>query len=1250
MICIYSKDNTEYSKNGDAVLIPTSCYVSMTINGAWSLTLEHPYDPEERYKYIVEGAVIRVDLKCINELTSVQQRFRIYQYTKNMHSVSCIAFPIAMESTYDSPIDNLVITNKTGAEAMALLQTYTEKYTLSTDITAQKSTSFANTNINNAIASGDDNCFISVWGGEILYDNLNYSVKSSLGNNNSGLQIRYGRNLSAIERQTDDSGLTTRIKPISKDGIRLNGAGYVDSPKISDYPIIHTRYMTVPYNLIEDDASSNSATAAATRSAQSAVSSATSTLSQSSYSTALGAGYQPEYIKSIKDDIISAVQTMVLANVISTSLYNYLSKTIASAMSWLGNLEQPAWDWHGSYESGWWYGNDDGYARNEYVRIGKKWSYFGDNGYWQEPADDSDEWDWYQVAGEEGKRYGNFKKYFAHNTYVYITMDGTLTKYWFDSDGWYDSEKTDESDWEWHGSGTAEDPYWFGDPDAEGDEKKYAHSTWLFIDGTYYFFDEFGYYDGTTKFDDYQWDWVESGENFWFGNAEDDTFGAVYVTSQWLKINGSWYYFDSDGYVVSENSSKSAAVTIFTSGMASLGTTVDTQAAALYNVLYGLMTDYANKQYSEGVDVPAITITVNMVDLSKTTEYAGYSDLETVKLGDSVAVKDDEHSINLSSRVIGLTYDCIRDYNAEVVIGSPSKTVSDVLGNAGGTPVAGGFDTTVIETQIEALQDKVGDIFLNDASIVTNGVGRFVIKAGDNISISRSGNVITINGEGGGGNIMYGDNLPTPEQGQDKSMYCQITKALMAINGYRRGGYERDDSWSNINNVYQLISTWDVGMTYHTYSTLGSLQLTQGQRYKISCSAQIISSNPQWTGSNEFFGLAVQNTNDALDGRNVSGGVAKNGAYGEYTVDGHTIKYQSFVEDTGYHTYSFEFTAMAYNYLLLYMDSLIEYNAVTIKIENLTLIDEESSAQRFINIFEKTGNTWNQYEKHSYKAGSNIQITDDTISATNTTYSPGTNVQISNNNVISATDTKYNPFVGATSQTDGSAGLVPAPTIGDVNKYLKGDGTWAVGGGGSSVIANPDGTPTDTLQTIDIDGTIYEIEGGGGGSGSYVQYSELFVPTNSGAVTGTEYTLLDDINNYDFLTFYTGKWSEYVGSVTIANTRTVPVAVLNDLYTRGKHLLITGYTSRHLYCDVHDDKFKQTYNSEDTVMKIIGVKIINPTEIYSTDEQLIGKWINGESLYQKTITTGGNVPSGATLVERTAMASTGYDTIKYIKS
>lgn len=51
------------------------------------------------------------------------------------------------------------------------------------------------------------------------------------------------------------------------------------------------------------------------------------------------------------------------------------------------------------------------------------------------------------------------------------------------------------------------------------------------------------------------------------------------------------------------------------------------------------------------------------------------------------------------------------------------------------------------------------------------------------------------------------------------------------------------------------------------------------------------------------------------------------------------------------------------------------------------------------------------------------------------------------NSISGATD-----MVGATADTAGEHGLVPAPAAGDQNKYLRGDGTWsdAGGGGGTS--------------------------------------------------------------------------------------------------------------------------------------------------------------------------------------------------------
>ena len=924
MISIYSKNNTDFDHNGDAVLIPTSCKLSATINGAWQLTLEHPYDPEERYKYIIEGATIVADIRFIRELSTVRQRFRIYNYVKGLHSVTAIAFPIAMESTYDAPIDNLVISGKTGAQAMAQLQTKTNKYTLSSDITRTGSTSFSNTNINSAIASGDDGCFIDVWGGDILYDNLTFAVKNRLGDNVAASHpVIYGRNLTDIEYKKDDSGLTTRIYPISQDGIRLNGTGYVDSSRISDYPVPHSKFMTVPYALVDTNAGSSTSTATKTQQAVSAVSTEASTTSQSVYATLKGNGYQPEYIKTIRNAIVEAVQTMALASVVSTSYYNLMANTIKSAMDWMSSLSQPKWGWMGSDQTGWKYGNATSYAKNMYVKIGKTWSYFGSDGNWQEPKDDSDEWDWHDAKGGTGKKYGNFTKYYAHNEYVYITQSGTIKEYWFNEQGWFEEDESGDSDYYWHGSGTGADPYWFGASSTD-----YLKSCWRFIDGTYYFFDSYGYV--ATQKDNYQWDWNENGDSSraWFGNAVNSEYGSdgACLKSQWQKINGTWYYFDSNGLVVDEAVSQTQTVAAFTTGMASVKTTVDSWASQLYTLLYSLMTAYANKQFASGVDLPAITITVKMADLKKTTEYADYAHLEEIKLGDSVKCIDAVHDITTENRIIGITYDILRDYNESIVIGSASATVAQMVGNAKGEAAAQGFDTTAIENQLTALRNGKQD----------------KLTPGDNVTIENNVISVDLSGTGtGDSTIYYGVGAPLATLGSDHDAYAEISPDPT---GNKTLTYATSRNWikrelSEVDGVYTLLTESYPDRYERAFLgySIGGLQV--GKEYIISFTAKLKRSVSIYSDS-QLFGITVQNSGgwEAIDNH------VTDGAFEYYNQDG-GIYWQSLKTDTKRQTYTFRFTAMSSegynkgNFFYVYTDGVVNDTDVELDIENLYISD-----------------------------------------------------------------------------------------------------------------------------------------------------------------------------------------------------------------------------------------------------------------------------------------------------------------------
>ena len=105
-----------------------------------------------------------------------------------------------------------------------------------------------------------------------------------------------------------------------------------------------------------------------------------------------------------------------------------------------------------------------------------------------------------------------------------------------------------------------------------------------------------------------------------------------------------------------------------------------------------------------------------------------------------------------------------------------------------------------------------------------------------------------------------------------------------------------------------------------------------------------------------------------------------------------------------------------------------------------------------------------------------ILIGNTTYEIPDTTYSPGTNIQI-NGTTISATDTTYSDFSGS------SHGLVP-PVSTQSSKFLKDDGTWDTPPIGNEVEANPAGTPSATLTSISVDNVVYDIPSGGGGTAS----------------------------------------------------------------------------------------------------------------------------------------------------------------------
>ena len=109
------------------------------------------------------------------------------------------------------------------------------------------------------------------------------------------------------------------------------------------------------------------------------------------------------------------------------------------------------------------------------------------------------------------------------------------------------------------------------------------------------------------------------------------------------------------------------------------------------------------------------------------------------------------------------------------------------------------------------------------------------------------------------------------------------------------------------------------------------------------------------------------------------------------------------------------------------------------------------------------------------------------------------------------------------------------------------------GGGGTTVIANPSGTPTDTLNTIQIASTIYDIIGGGGG-GSTSADNVTYDNTTSGLTATNVQDAIDE--NADNISN-----KAEVKSVTISaqTTNANGMAILTNVPTTAKFVSVDLY-------------------------------------------------------------------------------------------
>ena len=203
-------------------------------------------------------------------------------------------------------------------------------------------------------------------------------------------------------------------------------------------------------------------------------------------------------------------------------------------------------------------------------------------------------------------------------------------------------------------------------------------------------------------------------------------------------------------------------------------------------------------------------------------------------------------------------------------------------------------------------------------------------------------------------------------------------------------------------------------------------------------------------------------------------------------------------------------------------------------------------------------------------------------------------------------------------------------------------------GGGTNVIPNPEGTPTEELHSIQIDENIYEIVGGGGGgSQELISYDTTITTTQYGWWTAEDKdgNVLDP-DQYELVAVtpivnnsssWVGAWDGafYVNSVDGTTYRyDVTFVNIND----GGYIRTSRtWDIKVVYRDKNaagggggstvvpnpEEEPTDTLNTieiDGVVYDIEGGSEGEGVEIYSEDEYIVGKWIDGKNVYQRTYT------------------------------
>lgn len=205
---LYLPNAADFSSFGLGVLTDTiSCEVTEERNGVFECLLKYPVSGQH-YGLITKECII----KAKPNDTAADQAFRIYRITKPLNGIVTIYGQHISYDLANVPVMPFSTESRSPQLILSQLLAGDTRFTGWTDYSDAKTFSVTQPKSVRACLGGTEGSMLSKWYGEFEWDNFTVKFHSHRGQK-TGVVIEYGKNLTALEQDEDNSGVYTNLLP-----------------------------------------------------------------------------------------------------------------------------------------------------------------------------------------------------------------------------------------------------------------------------------------------------------------------------------------------------------------------------------------------------------------------------------------------------------------------------------------------------------------------------------------------------------------------------------------------------------------------------------------------------------------------------------------------------------------------------------------------------------------------------------------------------------------------------------------------------------------------------------------------------------------------------------------------------------------------------------------------------------------------------------------------------------------------------